>query len=98
AGNVCVRARGTVTFNSGVTTQTIPVTINGDTTFEPDETFVVNLTTPVNATISDNQGQGTIKNDDASPNPSISIDDVTVTEGDSGTTSANFTVSLSFAS
>jgi hypothetical protein len=72
--------------------------VNGDATFEGNETFFVNLTNSINSTISDNQGQGTIQNDDASPNPAITIDDVTVTEGNSGTVSANFTVSLSFAS
>ena len=41
------------------------VTINGDISFEPDETFFVNLSNAVNATISDNQGLGTIQNDDA---------------------------------
>jgi uncharacterized protein (TIGR03437 family) len=39
---------------------TINVTVNSDTTFEPSETFFVNLSNPTNATISDNQGVGTI--------------------------------------
>ncbi len=54
-----------LTFNPGDTSKTIPVTINGDVSFEPDETFFVNLSNPGNATISDNQGRGTIQNDDA---------------------------------
>ena len=53
-----------LTFNPGDTSKTVAVTINGDTAFEPDETFTVNLSNPVNATISDNQGLGTIQNDD----------------------------------
>ncbi|HUQ32902.1 MAG TPA: Calx-beta domain-containing protein [Pyrinomonadaceae bacterium] len=89
---------GTLTFNPGETTKTIPVPVNGDMTFEADETFVVNLSTPANATISDTQGQGTITNDDAAPPlPAITIDDVTVTEGNSGTKTATFTVSLSIS-
>jgi hypothetical protein len=55
----------TLTFNPGDTTKTIGVTINGDQSFESDETFVVNLTSPTNAVISDSQAQGTILNDDA---------------------------------
>ena len=51
---------------------------------EANETFFVNLSSPVNATIADGQGVGTITNDD--PPPTISIDDVTVTEGNGGTT------------
>jgi hypothetical protein len=87
---------GTLTFNPGQTTQTILVPVNGDTTFEQNETFVVNLTTPTNATFSDSQGQATITNDDeAPPVPAISIDNARVTEGNSGTRLANFTVSLS---
>ena len=90
---------GTLTFNPGETNKQIPVTINGDTTFEPNEAFFVNLTTLVNATISDTQGQGTITNDDAAPpTPNITIDDPSITEGDTGTKTFNFTVSLSIPS
>jgi uncharacterized repeat protein (TIGR01451 family) len=42
----------------------VSVTVNGDTAFESDETFFVNLTSPAGATIADNQGLGTITNDD----------------------------------
>jgi len=99
AGSDYQSTSGTLTFTPGQTTQTILVPINGDTTFESNETFVVNLTAPTNATILDNQGQGTITNDDAAPpTPTISISDVTVTEGNSGTTNATFTVSLSASS
>ena len=44
--------------------------------------------------LSDVQGLGTIVNDDASP---LVINDITVTEGNSGTTSATFTVSMASA-
>ncbi len=63
---------------------------------EDNETFLVNLSSPANATIADNQGLGTINDDDASPN--LSISDVSQVEGNSGTTSFNFTVSLSAVS
>src|SRR5437667_208487 len=59
--------------------QPVAVTVNGDTKFEPNETFFVNLSNPVNATISDNQGAGTIVNDDGQP--TISISDVSQNEG-----------------
>ena len=52
----------------------IVVTINGDTTNEFDETFLVNLSSPVNATLNDSQGVGTIVNDDA---PLLLIDETT---------------------
>jgi hypothetical protein len=56
AGSDYVVTNGTLKFLPGETTKTIPVTINGDLGFEPDETFVVNLSNPVNAAITDNQG------------------------------------------
>jgi Calx-beta domain/Divergent InlB B-repeat domain len=91
-----VAASGTLTIAPGVTTQPANVTVNGDTKYEANETFTVTLSGPVNATIADGQGVGTITNDD--PVPALSIDDVTVTEGNSGTVTASFTVSLSAAS
>ena len=53
----------------------------------------MNLSSPTNATIADNQGKGTIQNDDAQP--TISINDVTADEGNAGVTAFGFTVSLS---
>lgn len=58
------RALTTLTFSPGQTTKTITVPVRGDTTAEPNETFFVNLSAPVNATIADAQGLGTILNDD----------------------------------
>jgi hypothetical protein len=87
---------GTLTFAPSVTSQPITVPIQGDTLDEPDETFFVNLSGAVNATITDSQGLGTITDDDATP--SLSINDVSVTEGDTGTVNAVFTVSLSASS
>jgi hypothetical protein len=58
---------GTVIFAANETTQQITVDVHGDTTAELDETFkVVLLNTTANATISDDTGIGTIKNDDES--------------------------------
>ena len=96
AGSDYVAASGTLTFTPGQQSQPVSVTINGDTAAEPNETFNINLSNSVNATIGDNQGVGTIVNDDALP--AISINDVSVTEGTSGTTTATFTVSLTATS
>ncbi len=93
AGSDYVTTTGTLTFIPGDTSETIPVTINGDTTAETNESFTVNLTTPVNATILDANGTGTITNDDAT----VSIGDVTVTEGNAGQVAANFSVTISAA-
>jgi hypothetical protein len=65
AGSDYVATNGSLTFNPGDTTKTIPVTINGDVSFEPDETFTATLSNPTNATINKGVGTGTIQNDDA---------------------------------
>ncbi|HEY9693877.1 MAG TPA: DUF4347 domain-containing protein, partial [Oculatellaceae cyanobacterium] len=97
SGSDYTAVSSTLTFNPGVTSQTITVPIVGDTFAEGNETFFVNLSGATNATIADSQGIGTIINND-SFTPAISINDVTITEGDSGTSNATFTVSLSVAS
>ena len=55
---------GTLTIWAGATSATGAVPICNDTAVEPAETFVVNLTSPVNATIADAQGRATISNND----------------------------------
>jgi len=86
----------TLTFNPGETSKVISVNLRGDTTIEPNERFFVSLSTPVNSTISDSLGVGTIFNDDRFP--SITIGDISVNETDSGSTTATFGVSLSQSS
>lgn len=89
---------GTLTFNPGDLTKTISVEVNGDTIFEPNETFFVNLGPASNASMSDSQAVGTINNDDpAPPVPTFSINDVGIAEGNTGTAVATFTVTLSQA-
>lgn len=96
AGNDYVAANGSISFAAGVTTALVNVTVNGDTVYELTEAFKVLLSSPVNASISDGEGVGTISNDDVPP--AVSITDVQVTEGDSGSTPATFEVTLSAAS
>ncbi|MBN6152033.1 autotransporter domain-containing protein [Xanthomonas sp. AmX2] len=84
------------TIPAGSSSATFTVLVNGDTFNEPNETFFVNVTNVSGATVGDAQGQGTVVNDDAVP--TVSIDDVSVNEGNGGTTTATFTVSLSTAS
>jgi hypothetical protein len=69
AGADYVAASGTGSIPAGgaSASTTISITINGDTLFEANETLFVNLSSPVNATIADAQGVGTITNDDAAP-------------------------------
>jgi hypothetical protein len=97
AGNDYVTVAPTqIAFTTGQTITLARVLINGDVLNEPDETFQVNLSSPINATIADNQAIGVILNDDTAP--ALSIDDVAIVEGNSGTKNLAFTISLSAAS
>jgi hypothetical protein len=81
----------------GATTRDVAVTINGDATVEGDETFAFLVSNPSGATLADGSATGTISNDDVTL-PQLSMTDATVTEGNSGTKTATFTVKLSAAS
>jgi hypothetical protein len=72
-------------------TQTVNVSVHGDTTFESDEAFKLNLSNATNATISDGEGVGTITNDDATPAPSMVVSDASGAEG----SPSDFNVTLS---
>ena len=82
-----------LTFSPGETTKTITVNINDDITDEPNETFFANLSNAANAALLDNQGLGTITDNDVQP--ALTINDVSINEGDAGTTIFAFTVHLS---
>ncbi len=90
-------AGGTLVFVPGETAKQVTVQVIGDTVAEPSENFRVTLSDAIGATIVDAIGLGTITDDDSGTPvlPSISIGNVTVTEGNSGTTNAVFNVSLS---
>jgi hypothetical protein len=86
----------TLTFQPGVQSMNVNVSIKGDALNEADETFLINLSAPSNATFASSQGVGTIRNDDAPP--TINIGDITVAEPSAGSANATFVVSLSAAS
>jgi hypothetical protein len=65
AGGDYTAVSGTLTFAPGQTSQTVTVTIAGDTIDEHDETFYLNLSNATNATVSDTQGVATITDDDS---------------------------------
>ncbi len=86
-----------VTIAEGASSRDFMIAVNGDATDESDETFFVNLTNVVGATVADAQGQATIVNDDAST-AVLSISNPTpAPEGNTGITSQIITASLSFA-
>ncbi|WP_395710942.1 Calx-beta domain-containing protein [Reyranella sp.] len=85
---------GTVTFVAGDTTETVTIAVAGDSTVEFDEEFTVTLSSPSSGLVLGTAtASGTIQNDDVS---TVSIAPLAAikAEGDSGTTSFTFTVSL----
>jgi chitinase len=95
AGSDYVAQSGLLTFAAGETRKVIRVTVNGDTAAEANEALNILLSNATGATIADATAVGRI-NDDDTP-PALRISDVTLTEGNAGTSEAVFTIRLSKA-
>ena len=85
---------GPITFAAGQTQKQVVVDVKGDTVDEQQEFFYLDILNVQNATVtpSSSRGKGFIVDDDG---PTISINDVSITEGNSGTKNATFTLTLS---
>jgi hypothetical protein len=70
----------------------VTVLVDGDGVFEPDERFFADLSN-ASVWVTQSRGVGTILNDE--PPPSISVSDVSATEGNSGTKPFTFVLTLS---
>ena len=80
---------GTLTFAAGTTSQTFNVSVTGDVVDESNETVVVTLSSPTNATLSSTAASatGTITDNDATPTSiTLTVNDDSVGEGDGDTT------------
>ena len=94
AGSDYTAKSGTVNLtNGGCRCGTISISVSGDNMFEGTETFVVNLSSPVNGTLGDSQGVGTIYDNEGPP--ALIVTDTSAAEGD-GT--MGFTVLLTSGS
>ncbi|KQY89763.1 Calx-beta domain-containing protein [Brevundimonas sp. Root1423] len=83
---------GVVNFVDGQMTQVIEIVVTGDQRAELDETLTLNLSDPSDGlSLADEQGVGTIINDDGMP-PVVRIGDAVLSEGDNGETVMTFTV------
>lgn len=85
-----------ISFAPGQTTGTFTVVVNGDNIDEFNETYTARLTAPTNATIGTGAATATINDND--PAPTLTVGDVSMVEGNSGTTTFLFAVTLSQAS
>ena len=89
---VVIPTTGPITFAAGETQKQVVVQVKGDTVDEQQEFFYLDISNVQNATVSSSRGKGFIVDDDG---PTISVNDVSVTEGNSGTKNATFTLTLS---
>jgi hypothetical protein len=98
AGSDFIAATGVLSIPAGSTTGTVSVTIRGDTTVEPDESFTVQVTAVNGTAVTNVSGTQTIVNDDtAASGPVVTVGDVSVGEGNFGTPVMRFTVKLASA-
>jgi hypothetical protein len=95
AGQDYTPATGALAFAPGETSKSVLVAVLPDVFDEDDETFQLDLSSAVNASILDGTAVATILDDDEVP--ALSIDDVEVDEGDAGTTPVTFTVTSEYA-
>ena len=92
AGSDYVATSGVLSFAPGETEKSVVVLVNGDTVDETQETFFLDISNVQNATVNSSRGTGFIVDDDG---PTISINDASVIEGNAGTKTATFTLTLS---
>jgi len=92
AGSDYIATSGALTFAPGEVEKPVVVLVNGDTVDEPQETYFLDISNVQNATVSSSRGNGFIVDDDG---PTVSVNDVAVTEGNAGTKAATFTLTLS---
>jgi hypothetical protein len=80
SGTDFTAASGTLTFTAAETSKPVSIQTTEESTIEPNETVLVNLTNATGgASISDAQGVGTINNDDSSnPPPVANPDSITL--------------------
>lgn len=83
-----------ISFNGSETSKTVTIPINDDNVDEDNETISLSLINPSTATLG-TQSAASAEIVDNDPIPEISINDKSVNEGNSGTVTATFTVSLS---
>jgi hypothetical protein len=93
AGTDYTAASGTLTFAPGVTSKTVAVTVLAGSAIGPSKNFTLNLSNPTNATLGGSQGTGTIV--EAGTLPTLSINNVTASQGNTGTKAFTFSVTLS---
>jgi hypothetical protein len=82
---------GTLTYTPGETTRTVTVAVAGDDLDESDEDFLLNIGRVTGATVAGGAARAVVTDDDQ---PQLDITDAGLAEGDTGTATLVFTVTL----
>ncbi|MFL5337067.1 MAG: calcium-binding protein, partial [Geminicoccaceae bacterium] len=81
---------GSIALAAGEARATLAVSVRGDTQLEPDEGFLVTLSSPTHGIAS---ASGLIRNDDGAPSLSVAASSASLNEGNAGETAFGFTLS-----
>jgi fibronectin-binding autotransporter adhesin len=76
AGQDYVATSGTLTFAPGEQSKLVTIQVNGDITYEPDETFLLRLSNPVALQVNTADTVVTIANDDPVPPDTLTVSSV----------------------
>ena len=95
AGSDFTSASGTLVFAEGDTTKTFNIPITNDSFDETDETFIVRLSDAIGTSGLGEPSIASVIITDNDPPPAFSLADISIVEGNAGTTNAVFAVKLS---
>ena len=94
AGREFTPVSGTLVFQDGERTKSVTIALIDNGTYDGNREFLLDLTNPTGGATIATYPVGTVDVYDDELPPRVSIDDIRVTEGNSGTTNAEFTISI----
>ncbi|MDA9935321.1 hypothetical protein N9C41_01930, partial [Candidatus Marinimicrobia bacterium] len=92
--DITTATTGSIVINKGLTDGSIVISLNNDAIDEWDETLIVDLTSPVNATASGNQRITVTISDEDDASPTINFTSTALGSGTTETASANATINF----
>jgi hypothetical protein len=94
AGRDFTPVSGTLTFQEGEVSKSVTIAILDNATYDGNRTFFLGLSNATGGATITTYPVGDVDLYDDEPPPNVSIDDIRVTEGNSGTTNAEFTITI----